>query len=72
MQCDYEIVYRAGKSNGSVDSLTRRPGNLLEGRDERLKYIELVVLKQNHFLERLLILANDLPVQEHILICDIF
>jgi hypothetical protein len=51
MRSNYEIVYRAGKSNARVDALTRRPGNLLDGQDERLKYMKPVVLKQNHFLE---------------------
>jgi hypothetical protein len=34
---DYEMVYRPGKSNGKADALTRRPGDLPEGGDERLK-----------------------------------
>jgi hypothetical protein len=37
---DYEIVYRPGKSNGKADALTRRPGDLPEGGDERLKNVE--------------------------------
>jgi len=28
---DYEIIYRPGKSNGSADASTRRPGDLPEG-----------------------------------------
>jgi len=37
---DYKIVYRPGKSNGKADALTRRPGDLPEGGDERLKNME--------------------------------
>jgi len=36
---DYEIVYRPGRSNGKVDALTRRPGDLPEGGDETLKSV---------------------------------
>jgi len=61
---DYEIVCRPGRSNGKADALTRRPGDLPEGRDERLKNMEQVVLKPHNFPEQLRILANDLPVQE--------
>jgi hypothetical protein len=42
---DYEIVYKPGKANGKADALTQRPGDLLDGRDERLKAMELIVLK---------------------------
>jgi hypothetical protein len=65
---DYEIVYRPGKSNGKADALTRRPGDLPEGGDERLKTMEQVVLKPENLPEQLRILANDLekirPIQE--------
>jgi len=40
---DFKIVYRPGKSNGKADALTRRPGDLPEGGDERLKNMEQVV-----------------------------
>ena len=67
---DYEIVYRPGKSNGKVDALTRRPGDLPEGGDERLKTMEQVVLKPENLPEQLRILANDLkeirPIQEQL------
>jgi len=59
-RCDYEIVYRPGKSNGKADALTRRPGDLPEGGDERLKTMEQVVLKPQNLPEQLRILANDL------------
>jgi len=57
---DYEIVYRPGRSNGKADALTRRPGDLPEGGDERLKTMEQVVLKPEHLPEQLRILAGDL------------
>jgi len=57
---DYEIVYRPGKSNGKADALTRRPGDLPEGGDERLETMEQVVLKPQNLPEQLRILANDL------------
>jgi hypothetical protein len=57
---DYKIVYRPGKSNGKADALTRRPGDLPEGGDERLKTMEQVVLKPENLPEQLRILANDL------------
>jgi len=55
----YKIVYRPGKSNGKADALTRRPGDLPEGGDERLKSMEQVVLKPQNLPEQLRILAND-------------
>jgi hypothetical protein len=67
---DYEIVYRSGKSNRKADALTRRPGDLPEGGDERLKTMEQVVLKPENLPEQLGILANDLkeirPIQEQL------
>jgi hypothetical protein len=57
---DYEIVYRPGKCNGKADALTRRPGDLPEGGDERLKTMEQVVLKPENLPEQLRILVNDL------------
>jgi hypothetical protein len=57
---DYEIVYRPGKSNGKADALTRRPGDLPEGGDERLKTMEQVVLKSENLPEQLRVLASDL------------
>jgi len=67
---DYEIVYRPGKSNGKADALTRRPRDLPEGGDERLKTMEQVVLKPTNLPEQVRILASDLrkqcPVQEQL------
>jgi len=67
---DYEIVYCPGKSNGKADALRRRPGDLPEGGDERLKTMEQVVLKPENLPEQLRILANDLkeirPIQEQL------
>jgi hypothetical protein len=40
---DYEIVYQPGKSIGKADALTRRPGDLPDGGDERFKNMEQVV-----------------------------
>jgi hypothetical protein len=68
---EYEIVYRPGKSNGKADALTRRPGDLPEGGDERLKSMEQVVLKPHNLPEELRISANDMPIQEVPLISDL-
>jgi hypothetical protein len=69
---DYEIVYHPGKSNGKADALTRRPGDLPEGGDERLKNMEQVVLKPHNLPEQLRISANDMPEQEALSISDLF
>jgi len=71
-QFDCEIVYRPGKSNGKADVLTRRPGDLPEGGDGRLKNMEQVVLKPHNLPEQLRISANDTPRQEVPLISDHF
>ena len=52
--------------------MTRRPGDLPEGGDERLKNMEQVVLKPHNIPEQLRILANGLPVQERPLLFDLF
>jgi len=69
---EYEIVYRPGKLNGKADALTRRPGDLPEGGDERLKDMEQVVLKPHNLPEPLRISANEIPVQRSPLISDLF
>jgi hypothetical protein len=69
---DYEIVYQPGKLNGKADALTRRPGDLPEGGDERLKNMEQVVLKPHNVPEQLKILANDVSVQDGPSISDLF
>jgi len=69
---DYEIVYRPGRSNGKADALTRRPGDLPEGGDERLKSMEQVVLKLHNLPEQLQIWASDLAEQEHPSTFDLF
>jgi hypothetical protein len=56
---DYELVYRPGKSNGKADALTRKPGDLTEGGDERLKNMEQVVSKPDNVPEQLRISANN-------------
>jgi hypothetical protein len=53
LRFDYEIMYRPGKSNVKADALTRRPGDLPEGGDERLKTMEQVVLKPENRPEQL-------------------
>ena len=50
---DYKLVYSPGKSNGKADALTRRPGDLPEGGDERLENMEQVVLKPQNIPEQL-------------------
>jgi len=55
---DYQIVYWRGKSNGKADALTRRPGDLPEVVDERLKSMEQVVLKPYNFPEQWRVVAN--------------
>jgi len=69
---DYDIVYRPEKPNGKGDALIKRPGDLPEGGDERLKNMEQEFLKPNNLLERLRILANDMPEQEVPSTADIF
>ena len=60
------------KVTGKADALTRRPGDLPEGGDERLKNIEQVVLKPHNLPEQLRISAKDMPEQEVPLISDLF
>jgi len=69
---EYESVYRPGKSNGKADALTRRPGDLPEGEDERLKNMEQVVLKPQNLPEQLQISARSSLVQERSSISDLF
>jgi hypothetical protein len=47
------MVYQPGKSNGKVDTLPRRPEDLPEWGDERLKNMEQVVLKPHNLPEQL-------------------
>jgi len=67
---DYKIVYRPGKSNGKADALTRRPGDLPEGGDERLRNMEQVVLKPQNLPEQLRLLADSPPAQGRPFIFD--
>jgi hypothetical protein len=69
---DYVIVYRPGKSNGKADGWTRRPGDLPEGGDDRLKSMEQVVLKPHNLPEQLRISANDMLECQVPLISDLF
>jgi hypothetical protein len=69
---DYEIVYCPGKSNGKADALTRRPGDLPEGWDERLKNMEQDVLKPHNLPEQLRISANDMLECQVPRISDLF
>jgi len=68
---DYKIVYRPGKANGKADALTRRPGDLPEGVDERLENMEQVVLKPQNLPEQLRLLADSPPVQGRPSISDL-
>jgi len=68
---DYEIVYRPGKSHGKADALTRRPGDLPEGGDERLKNMEQVVLKPQNLRKQLHLLADSPPAQGRPSISDL-
>ena len=68
---DYYIVYLPVKSNWYVDALTRRPGDLPEGRDERLKNMEQVVLKPQNLPEQLNLLAVCLHTQGRPSILDV-
>jgi len=68
---DLEIVYRRGKSNGKADALMRRPGDLPEGRDERLTNMEQVVLKPQNLPEQLRLLADSPPAQGRHSISDL-
>jgi hypothetical protein len=52
--------------------LTRRPGDLPEGGDERLQNMEQVVLKENNLPQQLRISVNDMPRQEVPSISDLF
>jgi hypothetical protein len=52
--------------------LTRRPGDLPEGADERLINIEQVVLKPHNLPEQLRISASDMLEQEVPSIADLF
>jgi hypothetical protein len=69
---DYKIVYQPGKSNGKADASTRRPGDLPEGGDERLKYMRQAVLKPHNLPEQLRISTNDIPIQQSPSISDLF
>ena len=68
---DYRRVYRPEKSNGKADTLTRRPGDLPEGGDERLKNMEQVVLKRQNLPEQLHLLADSSPAQGRPSISDL-
>jgi hypothetical protein len=69
---DYQIVYRTGKSNGKVDVLTRRLGDLPEGGDERLKNMELVVFKTPNIVIQLSLMAEGPLVHDPSAISALF
>ena len=54
-----------------MDALTRRPGDLPKGGDERLKNMEQVVLKPHNLPKQLRISASEVPVQEPLSISDL-
>ena len=68
---DYGIVYRSGKSNRKADALTRRPGDLPEGEDERLKNMEQVVPKPQNLPKQLCLLADTPSTQGRPSICNL-
>jgi hypothetical protein len=68
---NYQIVYRPGQSNCKPDALTRRLGNHSEGGDERLKYMEQVVLKPQNLPRQFCLLADSPPIQGHPSITDL-
>ena len=70
-RCDYQILYRPGKSNGRADALTRRPGDLPEWGDEQLKNIEQVVRKPQNLPEQLSSLVDSPPAQGQPSISDL-
>jgi len=53
------------KSNGKVDALTRRLGDLPEGGDEYLKNMDQVVLKPQNLPEQLCLLVDHPPAKCH-------
>ena len=58
--------------NHKADALTRIPGDLPEGGDERLKSMEQVVLKLHNLPQLLRILASDISRQEPPSILSLF
>ena len=60
---DYEIVYRPGKPNGKADALTKRPGDLPEGGNDRLHNMEHVLLKPQNLPKQLCLLADSPPAR---------
>jgi len=60
---DYEIVYRPGESNGKADAFPRRPGDLPEGGNERLKNMDQVGVKPQNLPEQLRLWADSPPAQ---------
>jgi len=60
---DYEIVYRPGKLKGNADALIRRPGDLPETGDERLKNMEQVVRKLLNLPKEFRLFADSPPAR---------
>jgi hypothetical protein len=69
---DYEIVYHPEKSNGKLDALIRRPGDLPEGENKGFINMELVVLKPHNLPELQWKLAIGVLTREHPLLVDLF
>ena len=55
-----------------MDALTRRPGDLPEGGDERLNNMKQLVLKPQNLLEQLSLLVDSPPVEGCYIISNIF
>jgi len=66
-----QIVYRPGKSNGKAGALTRRPGDLPDGGDERLEIMEQVVLMPQNLPEPLRLSEDGPSAQGRRLISDL-
>jgi len=63
---DCNIIYGPRKSNGKVDVLMRRRGDLPDRWDERLINMELVVLEPENLPDQLGLLADVPPAQGHL------
>ena len=68
---DYQIVYTPGIFDGKADALTRRPGDLPEGVDDRLENMEQAVLTLQNLPEQLCLLADSPPVMGRLTISDL-
>jgi len=68
---DCEMIYRPGKSKGKADAVTRRPGDLLQGGDGKLKNMEQAVLKPQNLLKQMGLWADRPAIQGRASISDL-